>query len=81
MREALDVSLSRWVEADPELVREQFVARDALRGREITWEGGPQGHDRSGIGEGIDERGNLLVRGADGGLSSLGSGEVQLKLG
>ena len=34
-----------------------------------------------GVGEGIDERGNLLVRGADGELSSLGSGEVQLKLG
>jgi BirA family biotin operon repressor/biotin-[acetyl-CoA-carboxylase] ligase len=81
MREALDLTLGRWVEADPALVREQFTARDALRGREITWEGGPEGDGRSGIGEGIDERGNLLVRGANGGLSSLGSGEVQLKLG
>ncbi len=80
MREALDGALSRWVESDPTLVREQFAARDALRGRELSWEGGPEGDGRSGIGEGIDERGNLLVRGADGALNSLGSGEVQLKL-
>ncbi len=80
MREALDAALSRWVEADPALVREQFIARDALRGRTLTWEGVPEGRARTGVGEGIDERGNLLVRRADGELDSLGSGEVQLKL-
>ena len=78
MRAALDLALGRWVEADPALVREQFLARDALRGRRLSWEGGPEGAGRSGTGEGIDDRGNLLVRGDDGGLSSLGSGEVQL---
>jgi BirA family transcriptional regulator, biotin operon repressor / biotin---[acetyl-CoA-carboxylase] ligase len=81
MRDALDGALSRWVEADPALVRERFAARDALRGRELTWEGGPEGDGRSGVGEGIDERGNLLVRGVGGRLVSLGSGEVRLKLG
>jgi BirA family biotin operon repressor/biotin-[acetyl-CoA-carboxylase] ligase len=80
MRKALDAALSRWVEADPELVREQFIDRDALRGRTLGWEVGSEGRYRSGVGEGIDERGNLLVRGADGELSSIGSGEVQLRL-
>lgn len=81
MRVALDASLSRWVEADPAAVREEFETRDALRDRSITWEGGPDGDGRAGVGEGIDERGNLLIRGSDEGLTSLGSGEVQLKLG
>ena len=80
MRAALDLALGRWVEADPALVREQFRARDALRGRRLSWERGPEGAGHSGTGEGIDDRGNLLVRGDDGGLSSLGSGEVQLQL-
>jgi BirA family biotin operon repressor/biotin-[acetyl-CoA-carboxylase] ligase len=80
MRAALNVALGRWVEADPVLVREQFRTRDALHGRALTWEGGPEGDGRSGTGAGIDDRGNLLVRGGDGGLSSLGSGEVQLRL-
>ena len=80
MRAALDLALGRWVEADPALVREQFRARDALRGRTLTWEGGPEGAGRSGTGVGVDDRGNLLVRGDDGGLSSLGSGEVQLRV-
>ncbi len=80
MRAALDSALGRWAEAEPALVREQFIARDALRGRSLTWEGGPEGSGRSGVGEGVDERGNLLVRGPDGELDSLGSGEVQLKL-
>lgn len=81
MRIALDASLSEWVRADPELVRERFGERDALRDRELTWEGGPEGEGRRGTGAGIDERGNLLVRGADGSITALGSGEVQLRLG
>ncbi len=80
MREALNESLARWVEADHARVREEFETRDALRGRELGWEGGPGDGDRSGIGEGIDERGNLLVRTAAGELVALGSGEVSLRL-
>lgn len=80
LREALDRSLERWVEAESVDVREQFEARDALRGRRISWEGGPDAGDRLGEAEGIDERGNLLVRGTHGELHSLGSGEVSLRL-
>jgi len=80
MRIALDRALARWVDAEPALVRERFEARDALRDRELSWEGGPGGRG-AGTGAGIDERGNLLVRGADGELTALGSGEVQLHLG
>jgi BirA family biotin operon repressor/biotin-[acetyl-CoA-carboxylase] ligase len=80
MRGALDAALTRWVEADPDTVRERFAARDALRDRELSWEGGPDAGGRSGTGAGIDERGNLLVRGPGGALTSLGSGEVRLRL-
>jgi BirA family biotin operon repressor/biotin-[acetyl-CoA-carboxylase] ligase len=78
MREALDAALTRWVAADPALVRERFATRDALRDRELSWSGGGGG---SGVGAGIDERGNLLVRESGGELVALGSGEVQLTLG
>jgi biotin-(acetyl-CoA carboxylase) ligase len=77
---ALMVSLSRWAEADPADVRREFERRDALDGRRISWDGGPDDLGRSGIAEGIDERGNLLVRGDDDELVALGSGEVSLKL-
>ena len=80
LREALDGALDRWVEADPGDVHAEFSRRDALRGREVGWEGGPSGGDRRGTAEGIDERGNLLVRDADGDVHSLGSGEVSLRL-
>jgi BirA family biotin operon repressor/biotin-[acetyl-CoA-carboxylase] ligase len=78
MRTALDAALTRWVAAEPAEVRERFAARDALRDRELSWEGGPGGGD--GVGAGIDERGNLLVREPGGKLTALGSGEVQLRL-
>lgn len=80
MRVALDAALTKWVGEPTEHVVDVFAARDALRGRELAWEGGPGEGGRSGTGEGIDERGNLLVRGPDGGLTALGSGEVQLAL-
>lgn len=64
--------LAAWVEADPESVLEAWRQRDALRGREIAWEGG------SGVAEGVDERGYLLVRVADGERVALGAGEVHL---
>ncbi|MEO7197525.1 MAG: biotin--[acetyl-CoA-carboxylase] ligase [Solirubrobacterales bacterium] len=81
MRPALDAALSRWVAAAPDLVQAEFSRRDVLQDREIHWEGGPSGDGRSGVGAGIDERGNLLVRGAGGELSALGSGEVSLRVG
>lgn len=81
LRMALDAALTKWVEAPAAEVLEAFRARDALLGRQIGWEGGPEGSERAGIAEGVDERGNLLVRGEDGKLTALGSGEVSLKLG
>lgn len=81
MRVALDGALGRWVEADRDAVLGAFGRRDALRGRRIRWEGGPDACGRSGTVEGVDERGNLLVRGPGGALCALGSGEVSLNLG
>jgi BirA family transcriptional regulator, biotin operon repressor / biotin---[acetyl-CoA-carboxylase] ligase len=81
MRTALDEALADWVSADPVRVRDAFSDRDALQGRELGWEGGPDAGGRAGTGAGIDEQGNLLVRSAAGELTALGSGEVQLKLG
>ncbi|MEZ5061754.1 MAG: biotin--[acetyl-CoA-carboxylase] ligase [Solirubrobacterales bacterium] len=81
MRPALDAALGEWVEATAERVLAEFRARDALAGREIGWEGGPDEGDRSGVAAGIDERGNLLVRTATGETVALGSGEVSLLLG
>ena len=48
--------------------------RDALRGREISWDGG------SGVADGVDERGDLLVVTAGGDRVVLGAGEVHLRL-
>ena len=46
-------------------------ARDALLGREISWSAG------SGVAEGVDEGGQLLVR-TGGGVVALDAGEVHL---
>ena len=81
MRGALDEALDRWVDAEPARVRREFERRDALVGRAIGWEGGPDELGRSGVAAGIDDRGNLLVRGSGGELCSLGSGEVSLRVG
>jgi BirA family biotin operon repressor/biotin-[acetyl-CoA-carboxylase] ligase len=71
---ALNQRLGAWVEAPEEEVLAEFRRRDALRGREISWQ------NRSGTAEGIDDKGNLLVRTADGEAISLGAGEVHLRL-
>lgn len=52
----------------------EWRQRDALRGREVSWDGG------SGVADGVDERGYLLVRLADGDRVALGAGEVHLRL-
>jgi BirA family biotin operon repressor/biotin-[acetyl-CoA-carboxylase] ligase len=75
-RIALDRALSSWVVADRELVQEGFAARDALRDREVSWEGAGSG---SGTARGIDADGNLLVE-AGAELVTLGAGEVSLRV-
>ena len=78
---ALNESLGIWVDASPERVLEEFEDRDALRGREIRWEGaGADSPSGAGRAEGIDDRGYLLVVTDDGRRLSLGAGEVQLTL-
>ncbi len=49
--------------------------RDALLGRPVGWSGD------DGVAAGIDDRGRLLVRRADGSVAALDAGEVHLALG
>jgi BirA family biotin operon repressor/biotin-[acetyl-CoA-carboxylase] ligase len=60
-------------------VLDAWRKRDALRGREIAWQE-PGGAERSGVADGVDERGNLLVVTAGGDRVALGAGEVHLRL-
>jgi BirA family transcriptional regulator, biotin operon repressor / biotin---[acetyl-CoA-carboxylase] ligase len=71
-RVALSEALGRWVEADSATILAAWRERDTLRGREVSWERG------SGVADGIDERGYLLVRLADGDRVALGAGDVHL---
>jgi len=72
--EAVNRHLDHWVGAEPAAVLTEWRARDALRGREVSWDAG------SGVADGVDERGYLLVRLADGDRVALGAGEVHLRL-
>jgi BirA family biotin operon repressor/biotin-[acetyl-CoA-carboxylase] ligase len=71
---ALNECLDDWIDADPDRVRKAFAERDALNGREISWDGG------SGVAAGIDDVGHLLVALSGGGTVALGAGEVHLSL-
>lgn len=71
-RVALNGALERWLDADDSRVLAEWRERDALLGREVSWE------DGSGVAEGIDERGYLLVRLGDGVVVALGAGDVHL---
>jgi BirA family transcriptional regulator, biotin operon repressor / biotin---[acetyl-CoA-carboxylase] ligase len=68
----LSVRLAKWVEAEPEAVLAAWRKRDALRGREVAWEGG------SGIADGVDDRGYLVVIAPGGERIAVGAGEVHL---
>jgi BirA family biotin operon repressor/biotin-[acetyl-CoA-carboxylase] ligase len=68
----LSERLGGWLEAAEGRVLAEWRNRDALRGREVSWEQG------SGVAEGIDERGYLVVRLADGDRVALGAGDVHL---
>jgi BirA family transcriptional regulator, biotin operon repressor / biotin---[acetyl-CoA-carboxylase] ligase len=72
-RRALDAALDRWVATERDEVLAAWRSRDALRGREISWEGG------SGIADGIEDSGDLVVV-AGGDRLVLGAGEVHLRL-
>jgi BirA family transcriptional regulator, biotin operon repressor / biotin---[acetyl-CoA-carboxylase] ligase len=73
-RRALDEQLGRWVDAAADEALAEWRRRDGLHGRAVSWEGG------SGVADGIDDRGNLVVVIPGGRRFSLGAGEVQLRL-
>ncbi len=70
----LSRQLDHWVWAEDKEVLSEWRSRDGLRGREVSWEEG------SGVADGIDDRGNLVVVVPGGDRVSLGAGEVQLRL-
>jgi BirA family biotin operon repressor/biotin-[acetyl-CoA-carboxylase] ligase len=70
--EVLNRHLGRWVEEDPSTVLEVWRERDALKGREVAWDGG------SGVADGVDDRGYLLVVTPDGNRVAVGAGEIHL---
>jgi BirA family biotin operon repressor/biotin-[acetyl-CoA-carboxylase] ligase len=70
---ALNRHLDRWVEADRVATLDAWRGRDALRGREISWDGG------AGVADGIEDSGDLLVVAGDDRIV-LGAGEVHLRL-
>ena len=57
---------------DADTILDAWRARDALVGREISWNGG------KGIAAGVDASGRLVVELEGGGKTSLGAGEVHL---
>ena len=70
--EALNRRLAEWLDADQEAVLAGWRRRDALRGRQVSWDGG------SGIADGVDDHGYLLVIAPGGERISVGAGEVHL---
>lgn len=66
------VALEETLAAPAGDVLARYRARDALRGRPITWGAG------QGIADGIDEDGRLVVVRGDGTRVALGAGEVHL---
>lgn len=66
--------LNGWVEADRETILAEWRARDALKGRQISWQ------DGVGVADGIEDSGDLVVVAAGGDRVVLGAGEVHLRL-
>jgi BirA family biotin operon repressor/biotin-[acetyl-CoA-carboxylase] ligase len=70
--EVLSQRLEHWVQAEPDEVLATWRNRDALLGREIEWDGG------SGVADGVDDRGYLVVVTPSGDRIAVGAGEVHL---
>jgi BirA family transcriptional regulator, biotin operon repressor / biotin---[acetyl-CoA-carboxylase] ligase len=64
--------LDDWVQAEPGKVLDAWRSRDFLRGREVEWDGG------SGVADGVDDRGYLVVITPSGGRLTVGAGEIHL---
>ena len=70
--EVLNQRLEKWVAADPETVLATWRERDVLKGREVAWDSG------SGVADGVDDRGYLVVVTPTGDRIAVGVGEVHL---
>jgi len=70
----LNRHLDRWVAADRQETLAAWRERDALKGRQISWQGG------KGVADGIEDSGDLVVVAAGGDRVVLGAGEVHLRL-
>ena len=70
--DAVLAALSARLAEPGEATLEAWAARDALRGREVSWKGG------TGVAAGVDASGHLVVSLEGGGTTSLGAGEVHL---
>jgi BirA family biotin operon repressor/biotin-[acetyl-CoA-carboxylase] ligase len=68
----LNKHLAHWTQAEQNEVLAAWRERDGLRGREVEWEGG------SGVADGVDDRGYLVVVTPGGERIALGAGEVHL---
>jgi BirA family biotin operon repressor/biotin-[acetyl-CoA-carboxylase] ligase len=79
--EAVNEALGPWVAAPPADVIAEYRRRDALEGREVSWEGAGDAGSGAGRAAGVDESGNLIVVAGDGRRLALGAGEVSLDLG
>jgi BirA family biotin operon repressor/biotin-[acetyl-CoA-carboxylase] ligase len=71
--ERLLAGLERTLVLDEETLLEAYRARDALRGREVSWATG------RGRAAGIDGEGRLVVELREGGRTALSAGEVHLE--
>jgi len=70
--EVLSQRLKHWVQADPNEVLATWRQRDALLGREVEWD------DGSGVADGVDDRGYLVVVTPTGDRIAVGAGEIHL---
>lgn len=69
---SLLAELERALALSPSALLDAWRARDALLGAEVSWTGG------SGVAQGIDGEGRLVVDLPDGGRTALNAGEVHL---
>jgi BirA family transcriptional regulator, biotin operon repressor / biotin---[acetyl-CoA-carboxylase] ligase len=73
-------TLTRRLTEPTNALLESWRTRDALYGRDIAWDThDPQSTGERGRAEGIDDKGQLLVRRQDGGTTALSAGEVHLE--
>jgi BirA family transcriptional regulator, biotin operon repressor / biotin---[acetyl-CoA-carboxylase] ligase len=72
----LSAQLERWIDAPGEAILAAWRRRDALKGREVFWDGGSRGG--TGVAGGISDAGDLVVATSDGPVT-LNAGEVHLR--